>query len=178
MRGKLWFAWAKFAGLVMLAASTATAQKAPAPVTAPVPSLLLTATKVFISNAGADSGLFPHPFSGGQERGYNQFYAALVGWGRFEVVDDPAKADLVLELQLIAPNGPSNPDKENGAADPLPMFRLNILDRKTHYTLWALTESIEPAIGQKPHDRNFDETILALIVDLKRVVTKGPSGAA
>lgn len=168
MRGEFRFAWAKFAGLV-LATLTANAQKAPAPVTAPVPSLLLTAAKVFISNAGADSGLFPHPFSGGQERGYNQFYAAVVGWGRFEVVDDPGKADVVLELQLIAPNGPTNP--------PLPMFRLNILDRKTHYTLWALTESIEAAARQKPHDRNFDEAIQALIVDLKRVVTKRPSGA-
>jgi hypothetical protein len=32
--------------------------------TAPVPPALGVAKTVFISNAGADSGLFPHPFSG------------------------------------------------------------------------------------------------------------------
>jgi hypothetical protein len=41
---------------------------------APVPPPLLNAKKVFISNAGADSGLFPHPFSGDPDRPYNQFF--------------------------------------------------------------------------------------------------------
>ena len=36
------------------------------------------------------------------------------------------------------------------------MLRLSVIDRKTHYTLWALTESIDPANLQKTHDRNFD----------------------
>jgi len=47
------------------------------------------------------------------------------------------------------------------------MFRLVILDRKTHYVLWALTESIAPANLQKTHDRNFDEALAALTLDLK-----------
>jgi hypothetical protein len=42
-------------------------------VVAPVPPLLLSAKKVFISNAGADSGLFPHPFAGDPDRAYNEF---------------------------------------------------------------------------------------------------------
>jgi hypothetical protein len=44
---------------------------------APVPSAIFSAKKVFLSNGGADSGLFPHPFSGSQDRAYNQFYVAL-----------------------------------------------------------------------------------------------------
>ena len=40
------------------------AGQAPEAQEAPVPSAISTAKKVFISNAGADSGLFPHPFSG------------------------------------------------------------------------------------------------------------------
>ena len=145
--------------------------------TAPVPPALGTAKTVFISNAGADAGLFPHPFSGGADRGYNQFYAMVKSWGRFELVNDPAQADLVFELQLHAPNGPQNADKTKGASDPLPMFRLVIYDRKTHYVLWALTESIMVAYIQKTHDNNFDSALEALTQDLKRV-TGAPASTA
>jgi hypothetical protein len=160
------------AGGVLIAAAmsvgTAFAQNVPV---APVPPALGTAKTVFISNAGVDAGLFPHPFSGGPDRGYNQFYAMVKSWGRFKPVSDPGQADLVFELQLHAPNGPQNADKTKGASDPLPMFRLTILDRKTHYVLWALTESIEQANLQKTHDHNFDDALGLLGGDLKAVVS-------
>ena len=59
-----------------------------------------------------------------------------------------------------------------GASDPLPMFRLVIFDRKTHYVLWALTESIDIAYVQKTHDRNFDDALAAVLTDLKAVVNR------
>ena len=145
---------------------------------APVPPALLNAKTVFISNAGADSGLFPHPFSGDPDRPYNEFFANIQAWSRYQIVTDPSEADLVFELRLIAPYGPSNPNKQNGAADPLPMFRLVILDRKTHYVLWALTESIEFAFLQKTHDHNFDEALSAITLDLKRLTSAPASTAA
>ena len=58
-----------------------------------------------MSNAGADSGLFPEPFSGDPNRPYSEFYAALKAAGQFALVDDPGQANLVLELRLVAPNG-------------------------------------------------------------------------
>jgi hypothetical protein len=151
-----------------------TAQQTAPDVTAPVPSLLLSAKKVFISNAGADSGLFPHPFSGDPDRAYNEFYGDVESWGRYQVVDTPAKADLVFELQLTAPSGPSNADKSKGASDPLPMVRLVIYDRPTHYVLWALTESIAPANLQKTHDHNFDEAVANLVLDAGRLTKSLP----
>ena len=146
------------------------AQEAPA--LAPVPPTIVAAKKVFVSNAGADSGLFPHPFSGRPDRAYNEFYAAMQGWGRFELVGDPGEADLVLELQLTAPNGPANANKVKGASDPLPMFRLVVFDRKTHYVLWAVTESIDVAYVQKTHDRNFDDALTLLVTDLQNLVNR------
>ncbi|HEY2461466.1 MAG TPA: hypothetical protein VGI16_11690 [Candidatus Acidoferrum sp.] len=143
---------------------------------APVPVGIFDAKKIFISNAGADSGLFPHPFSGWTDRGYNQFYTLMQNWGRYEIVAEPQQADLVLELQLIAPNGPSSGNKVNGASDPLPMFRLVIFDGKTHYVLWVLTESIQVAALQKTHDRNFDDALTALATDLRGLATKGAAG--
>jgi hypothetical protein len=164
-------------GLVSGVAATAqqAAPSAPA-VVAPVPSLLLSAKKIFISNAGADSGLFPHPFSGDPDRAYNQFYANIESWGRYQVVANPREADLVFELQLTAPNGPANANKQKGASDPLPMFRLVIYDRPTHYILWALTESIDPAVQQKTHDHNFDEALSTLMLDAGRLTKSLPPG--
>ncbi len=168
--GALWLA-----GMTILSALAASAQQVSTTSAAPVPPLIFAAKKVFVSNAGADSGLFPHPFSGSPDRPYNQFYAAVEGWGRYELVADPEEAELVFELQLIGPNGPTNPNKQEGASDPLPMFRLSILDRKTHYILWALTESIAPANLQKTHDHNFDDALAALTLDLKKLTTKSPA---
>ncbi len=137
---------------------------------APVPAALPAARSVFISNAGADSGLFPQPFSGDPDRGYSEFYAAMKQWGRYTLVDDPGRADLVLQLQLSAPNGPANANKQKGASDPLPMFRLVIYEGRTHYILWAFTESIDPAVLQKTHDHNFDLALGRLAEDFKGVV--------
>jgi hypothetical protein len=117
-----------FVGVALLSGVFAVGQEPVTPVSAPVPSSLLNAKKVFISNAGADSGLFPHPFSGDPDRAYNEFYANVSSWGRYELVATPGEADLVLELQLSAPNGPSNADKSKGASDPLPIFRLVIYE--------------------------------------------------
>jgi hypothetical protein len=116
----------------VLSPAAALAQQPSMTLAGPVPPAILTAKTISVSNAGADSGLFPEPFSGGPSRGYAEFYSYLKGAGQFELVNDPANADLVLELQLTAPNGPSNGSKQNGASDPLPMFRLVIFDRKTH----------------------------------------------
>ena len=82
----------------------------------------------------------------------------------------------MLELRLYAPNGPANANKQKGASDPLPMFRLAIYDAKTHFTLWALTQSIDPAVRQKTHDANFDDAIAA-IANGFAVLTK-PAAAA
>jgi hypothetical protein len=153
----------------VLAGTAWAAQQSSANGIAPIPPALLAAKKVFVSNAGADHGLFPHPFSGDPDRAYNEFYADLQSLGRYELVPDPDSADLVFELQLNAPNGPSNADKTKGASDPLPMFRLVIYDRKSHYVLWALTESIEQANLQKTHDHNFDVALSTLVEDVKRL---------
>jgi hypothetical protein len=156
----------------LLFAGPLAAQTAPAvPSLAPVPTELLSAKKIFVSNAGADSGLFPHPFSGDANRGYSELFAALRGLGQFELVSTPTEADLVLELRLLAPYGPTNANKTNGTADPLPMFRLVVYDRPSHYVLWTFTDSIEIAYKQQTHDHNFDESISNLVAEFKALTS-------
>jgi hypothetical protein len=94
--------------------------------------------------------------------------------GEFDLVPDPSDADLVLELELIAPLGPTSANKQNGAPDPVPQFRLVIYDRKTHYILWTLTESIGVALLQPTHDRNFNDALANILLDFQRLASKLP----
>jgi hypothetical protein len=48
-------------------------------------------------------------------------------------------------------------------------------DRKTHYILWAITESIEIAYLQKTYDRNFDNALTAILVDFEALTGKPPA---
>ena len=168
---KMNFACTVVATLVVINIAALGQQQTASAAIAPVPPAVLVAKKVFISNAGADSGLFPQPFSGDPGRVYQQFYADVQSMGRYDLVARPEDADLVFEVRLIAPYGPSNDSKQKGASDPLPMFRLVIYDRQSHYILWALTESIELAYLQKTHDRNFDSALAKLVDDLKKLTT-------
>lgn len=144
----------------------------------PVPPAILAAKTIFVSNAGSDSGLFPSPFSGDRDRAYTQFYAALKATGHFVLVGDPAQADLVLELRLTAPYGPTEPDKSKGAAYPLPMFRLVVYDRKTHYALWTFTHSVDVAYRQKSHDKNFDDALAAILQQFLAIAGKTAAAPA
>jgi hypothetical protein len=176
IRKRVW-AWLCPGVCVVLLGVAAGAQTPPSNPAGPVPPALRAAKKLFVSNAGSDSGLFPEPFSGDPNRPYTEFYNALKAAGPYELVGDPAQADVVLELRLLAPNGPQRPDKMNGASDPLPMLRLVVYDRATHYVLWAVTESVDWAVLQKTHDRNLDNAIEATVSDFERLSGAGPGPA-
>lgn len=169
---RLHFALIFAATALLVPAASASAQStnpssAPA-AQAPVPPAIAAARTIFLSNGGADSNLFPTsvsgltregPFSGTPRRGYDTFYAGLAKSGRFRLVGAPADADLVLELRLYSPAGIDSYDKIVGPGSPPPLFRLVIRDRRTHYILWTLTQSIRPAFLGKTADRNFDAAV-------------------
>jgi hypothetical protein len=127
---------------------------------APLPSQILTAKKVFISNAG---GYFSSDFwSGTADRTYNEFYEAVKGWGRYELVSSPGDSDLVLEITLD---------------NPPPSFKLVLLDPKTHTTLWRLYRGMDTIGLKNTRDKKFSETIGGLVGDLK-ALTARPEAAA
>ena len=142
-------------------------------ISAPVPPLLQHGQKVFLSNAGAPAGLFPHPFTGTQDRGYGYLYNALQKDGHFQLVESPADAEMIFELQLMAPLGSLADAKVAGTADPLPQFKLTVYDRPTHYVLWTISQTIDPAYVQKTHDKNFDTALDLLLEQLKAAAGPG-----
>jgi hypothetical protein len=135
---------------------------------APIPPQVLAAKKVFIANAGGDemTGDDPH-FSGGPDRAYNEFYAAMKSWGRFEIVNSPADADLLLEIrQYVSAVTPSG----RGSSSFIPQFQLNLLDPKTNATLWGFNVHSRFGMGQADSDRNFSSAVGRLATDLRLLV--------
>jgi hypothetical protein len=155
--------------LAMLQLPFSMAQSKPmAAPAAPIPSQILAAKRVFIANAGGDEMAPTDPvFSGGPDRAYNQFYAAIKNWGRFNIVSSPADADLLLEIRQEVQTGLWG--IKNGFATPL--FHLEIRDPKTNALLWGLHVHSEFGVGQGSSDRNFDQAVNRLVTNLQALVT-------
>ena len=154
------------AALVLFSACTLYAKDRRAPASAPIPSQILDAKKIFISNGGQEGVPRLGTFSGEPERTYNQFYAAIKDWGRYELVSAPSDADLILEVSLAVPAGIFKGDPY------VPRFRLLVLDPKTHFTLWAFIENVDWAILAGNRNKNFDQGMTNLVNDFEKLASQ------
>jgi hypothetical protein len=154
------------AGIVLTLTLAAGAQQAKneAPAPAPVPEQIAKAKTVFVSNAGADGAA---KYSGGEDRPYNQFYAAMKSWGRYELTPAPAGSDLIFELVYIEPITFSGDVQVS-----YPQLRLTILDPSTHAVLWAFTVHVRQAARQVTGDKNLDDAMATLVGDVKELVAR------
>lgn len=115
---------------------------------APLPEKVITAKKVFIQCNDAET----------KDKAYTQ----LVKWGRYEVVDSAAKADLVMDFETSTSlsgftshtqkgydfsHGGSNssiataPDRTNTSAHYSHTTSVEIVDARTSESLWADSKS-------------------------------------
>jgi hypothetical protein len=142
---------------------TATAQAVNA-TAAPVPSTIFTAKKVFISNTTGEMVLPP----GDPDMTYNEFYAAMKSWGRYELVNSPADADMVLQIRfaytyILQPPAGFGTNFE---------FQLRMLDPKSGIVLWAFTESMPQSSNKTKAQGYFEQTLGALVGDLKNLTNR------
>ena len=146
--------------------SLATAQPSKGSTPAPVPSQIGAAQKIFISNGGGaslETVIDQTVFNGGPDRPYNQFYAAMKAWGRYELFASPSDADLVLEISWVL--------ADTGLRLPvLGQLRLVVVDPKAHVALWSLTEYVRGAVLLGNRDKNFDQAMNTIVNRLKNLV--------
>ena len=142
---------------MMLAAAPGLAAQSTEAAAAPLPSQILSAKKIFISNTG--SGFDSSVWGGGPDRIYNEFYAAMKSGGRYQLVAAPSDADLVLNVNVI----PSSVVWQ---------FRLDILDPKTGIVLWAIYEPIKITLSKTTRDKGFDDAINKLASDLTALAAR------
>jgi hypothetical protein len=92
--------------------------------------------------------------------GYDAFYAGLQHQGHFELVDDPASADLVFEFGIRAAN-----------ADNAQRFELTIVDAKTHFPLWSLVEGFDYVGSRQAAEKSFSRHIDHLVALIGKLAT-------
>ncbi len=142
----------------------------PAVATAPMPTAIQTAKRVFLGNAGVDGSSFPTFRRGGDiNQPYNWFYLAMKNWGRYELVGSPADADLVFEISFTAPLVGTEQLLTSA-----PYLRLEILDAKTHFLLWTILEPVEGALRKATWENNFNTGVTNLVSDLKNITGETP----
>jgi hypothetical protein len=158
--------------LLQVSAFAAAAKETPA---APIPAQILGAKKIFIVNAGGDEMAENDPiFSGGPDRAYNQFYAAMKSWDRFKIVGWPTQADLVLEIRQQVSTVELG-GKAGGSATPI--LELKIRDAKTNAMLWGFHIHFQFGLGQGASDSNFDQAVERLAMRLQALMGQ-PAPAA
>jgi hypothetical protein len=149
--------------LSVFVATPSRAQQPQGPIAAPVPPMIGSAKSVFIAN-GAEEGercAQQTWYAGDSNRTYDEFYAGMKSWGRFNLVMVPAEADLVFEVGIVDHNcGPSASSH----------FRVVIVDPKTHTTLWSVAQYIEPGGLAKTREKNYELAMTALVSNVKAVV--------
>ncbi len=157
------------AGTILAAAAARGAQqpKEAAVSAAPVPAQITSGKRVFISNAGEENlnTAIGSLLSGRSDRVYNQFYAAMKEWGRYELVSAPAEADLIAEIGFTI-NG-------SGQLPEIGHLRLAIRDPKTNVLLWTFIEYAQVAIRKGHRDKNLDQAMGIIVDDFKDLTRSG-----
>src|SRR5450631_3534070 len=60
---------------------------------APLPTVVVNAKKIFLTNGG------------GSNLAYDSFYSEMKQWGKYEIVGSPEEADLIIELAFRVEHG-------------------------------------------------------------------------
>jgi hypothetical protein len=129
---------------------------------APVPTPLLNGKKAFIAYELGDVTAFPSAYSGGPERAYNEFFAQMKEWGRFDLVLDPQQADVIFAIRFVDSPGL-----------PTPQIRVGISDARTGVSLWGFVEQVDPAFFKKHRDASFSDSVQLLVGDVQALITPG-----
>jgi hypothetical protein len=116
----------------ILAAQQAATAPAPSP-----PAALANAHTVFLTNAGADPNF---PIDSTQS--YNDVYAALQAWGRYQLVNSAEQADLAFQLREVSPVTGVSGVRGDVESYTSPAFQLSIRDPKTNAVLWTVTSPV------------------------------------
>jgi hypothetical protein len=159
--------------LMMTSLDAFAAQQPADPPSAPVPTPIFTGKKVFISNTSLKAGL---PW-GTPDLTYNEFYAAMKSWGRYEIVSAPADADLVFEIGFTFVIGPTGVNQGSGGSWQDFQVQVVIRDAKSHIGLWAFSESVKQDGNAAKGRKYFDQAMASLVDDLKNLVAKSPDPA-
>ena len=136
---------------------------------APLPSVIVNAKKIFLSNGG------------GSNLAYDAFYSKMKEWGKYEIVGSPEEADLIVELSYrvedkgtqvwSSTNTYNNTTEVHSTHVVDPQLILTIYDAKTKNSLWSETDHRKLARREKNREKETVNSAQRLVDDLRTRVT-------
>jgi hypothetical protein len=136
---------------------------------APLPTAIVNAHKVFLSNKG------------GSDLAFDAFYQAMKGWGKYELVGSPNDADLIVELSYeVVQEGPrvwsttntyNNTTQVHSRQVTDPELILTIYDAKTRNSLWSTIDHRRLAALQKNREKEMINSAERLVEELRSRTT-------
>lgn len=145
---------------------------------APLPTAVVNAKKVFLLDGQTTAeGLTKN----GNALAFDTLYAEVKSWSKYELVDSPKDADIVVELQYRPYSGSSrsfgvyNPSsrtvQSRTVAVPSADFALVVYDAKSKDQLWAATDACGVARLVKNQQKEVIKSVGRLVDGLKRRTT-------
>ena len=142
---------------------------------APLPASVISARKVFLTNAG------------GSPLAYDEFYAQMKAWGRFEIVGSPSAADVVVELRYFVQDSgtrvSSYTNSYTGQTQIVsrevvdPQLSVSIYDAKTKDLLWSVTDHRRLARWEKNREKETINSADRLVEGMKARIVSPTSDA-
>jgi len=136
---------------------------------APLPSVVVNAKKVFLTNGG------------GSNLAYDAFYSEMKKWGKYEIVGSPDEADLIVELAYRVDHGGTRVWSSTNSYDGTtqvhssqivdPQVVLTIYDAKTKNSLWSMTDHRRLARREKNREKETVNSAERLVQELKTRVS-------
>jgi len=120
---------------------------------APIPPQIGSAETAFIANGGEERLTDIKEKTTYQS--YNDFYATMKNWGRYELVSAPSQSDLVLQMS-----------QTNST------IRLAIIDSKTHVALWDLSQNIHGVSRGTVQLKDLNAATAALVKSLAKLASQ------
>ncbi len=155
-------------------------QKKEPPLSKPAPvspyARMTLAKTVYVKNAG------------GSRIPCDVISSALDGWGRYTVVDDPAKADLIVEVSSPEEGGgvavSSTMTRDTNTGRPVESatttrdlssgaIRMLVRDARTSLPLWSGSEHAKSALRQKAREDNLVQAAERLVSKFRQRVEPG-----
>jgi hypothetical protein len=150
---------------LLLPCAHAFAQEPAAPAAVSPHTRLMAARSIFIQPAPAS---IPYDVIGD----------AFQGWGRYQLADSPAAADLIVSIVAPSPNpsaGPGGGSKNRPAvSDQATQIRLLILDAHDRAVLWSSSEQPRPAVTAKSHEDKLVDASLRLFRRFRNTIEPEP----
>jgi hypothetical protein len=165
---------------VLLAGCNSVVVVPPPPPPPAIAATIASAKTVFVSNLGSDEVVAVNT-KGGANASYNEFFASLQRWGRYQLVGSPKDADLVFEIRTTQQPpedkwiGPGIGQNSFDVTAYPAIISLTIRDGSDQSILWTTTAKYLRGPTRKGIFTHFDQAIEDLTNQLKAFVS--PSAA-